>query len=883
MRRRPLLVFWILVAALAIGPAPALRAEDDVRIEAELDTRNLVEGESFNLTITIDGPMRGSETPLIPSLADFALAGTSSSSSFSFVNGQTSSSKIYRYTLVPLRSGKLEIPAIPVRVKGKVYQTKPFSLQAAPAGSGAPQRGSPPAGQPAAPPAGRPGRQDAGAGNREVFVRSWLDRDRVYVGQQLTHHFALFRQPTVSFLGTPQYAPPEFTGFWTEPLGDEISGFRSVDGVSYAATELRMALFPSEPGTLKVGAAGVQVRLRDRSRWDFFAFDAGPEKLLRTPELSVEVLPLPGEGRPAAFQGTVAEQLSVNMRVDPGPYAVGQPLTVTIRLTGLGNPRAFGEPTWSPGAAFKAYDAELQSQTKVDGERIRVEKRFTRVIVPREEGRLALPGLEYAWFDPEQGRYRTATTQPTTLSVAPSTGQEAAPVVFGDLRPDRVELLGKDIHHIKTQPLLAGDGARFPRSLGFWLFLLTPWPLVAGTWIWRQRRDAELADAAGTRARGALRSATGRLRAAEQARAAGDYEGFCTALAGGLRGYLADRLKLSAAGLTDDAAESALGAAGASEEACGLTRSLLEDCDFARFAPGAAEMQGARMDALLERARLLIARLDGETAARRSGRRLPRGLGLFALLAGVAFCGVGLAAAPRAAWAAGDPTQRMADAAARYEAGDIAGAMSVWESLGREGLADSRLYYNLGNASYQQGDMGRAVLNYRRAQRLAPRDGELRDNLALARARRADGDQMAAGGSAAARAWRGLRARVSPGELAVSGLVLLWLAALLTVAGILRWASWPRLRWPLIALGIVLPLVSIAAWTAEWQDWSGREAVLLAPAVQVTSGPGADFLTLFEVHAGAELRIEEERGDWMRVSLGEALEGWIPRGSCQTL
>ncbi len=876
MRRLPLL---LLVAALmTLAAAPALGADDDVRVEAELDTREFAEGESFNLTVTINGPMRGSEAPLLPELKDFALAGTSSSSSFSFVNGQTSSSKIYRYTLVPLKSGKLEIPPIPVRVKGKVYQTQPLSLQVAAASSGAPRQGAPLASQPSAPPAGRPGREDAGAGNRDVFVRSWLDRDRVYVGQQLTHHFALFRQPTVSFLGTPQYAPPEFTGFWTEPLGDEISGFRSVDGVSYAATELRMALFPSEPGTLKVGTAGVQVRLRDRSRWEVFAFDTGPEKLLRTPELSVEVLPLPSEGRPASFQGTVAEQLSVDMRVDPGPYAVGQPITVTIKLNGLGNPRAFGEPSWMPGAAFKAYDAELDSQTKVDGERIRVEKRFTRVIVPREEGRVELPGLEYAWFDPVQGRYRTATTQAAVLQVAASTGQETAPVVFGDLRPDRVELLGQDIHHIKTQPLLAGDGARFPRSASFWLALLAPWPLVAGTWIWRRRRDAELADAAGTRARGALRSAEGRLRAAEQARAADDYDGFCTALAGGLRGYLADRLKLSAAGLTGDAAESALRAAGASVEACGLTRGLLEDCDFARFAPGAAEKQGARMDALLERARALIARLDGETARRPRGRRLPLGIGALAVAALL-----GLTATMSAARAAGSPDQRMADGAARYEAGDIAGAAGVWESLAREGLADSRLWYNLGNAYYQQGDMGRAVLSYRRAQRLAPRDPELRDNLALARARRADGDQVTASGGAATKAWRWLRACVSPGEFAVSGLVLLWLAALLAIAGILRLLAWPRLRWPLIALSVLLPLVSIAAWTAEWQDWSGREAVLLAPAVAVTSGPGADFLTLFEVHAGAELRVEEERGDWLRVSLGEALEGWIPRGSCQTL
>jgi hypothetical protein len=81
MRQWPLLLA-LLALALAGGPTPSLCA-DEVRWRPSW-TRALVEGESFNLTITIDGPIRGSEAPLLPTLADFALAGTSSSSSFSF-------------------------------------------------------------------------------------------------------------------------------------------------------------------------------------------------------------------------------------------------------------------------------------------------------------------------------------------------------------------------------------------------------------------------------------------------------------------------------------------------------------------------------------------------------------------------------------------------------------------------------------------------------------------------------------------------------------------------------------------------------------------------------------------------------------------------------
>ena len=229
-----------------------------------------------------------------------------------------------------------------------------------------------------------------------------------------------------------------------------------------------------------------------------------------------------------------------------------------------------------------------------------------------------------------------------------------------------------------------------------------------------------------------------------------------------------------------------------------------------------------------------------------------------------------------------DPAAGMEEAATRYENGDFAGAAAVWRELAGAGVEDSRLWYNLGNAHFQGGEMGRAILAYRRAQRLAPRDREIRDNLALARSRRGDGT-LSPEPSFWGRAWGWLRATFSPGELAVFGLALLWLATLLTLLLILKRAGWRRLRWMLVPVLVFLPLISAAAWVAEWQDWSGSEAVLLAPSVAVQSGPGADYITLFEIHEGAELRVRERRGGWLRVDLGEQLEGWIPAVAAETL
>lgn len=616
----------ILALALAGGaPAPA-SADDEVRIRAELDRETFHENEPFTLTITVEGPARGIGQPQLPDMDDFVVAGTSSSSSFQFINGQASASKSFLYTLVPLRAGRLEIPGIVVGVKGEAYRTRPFKLDVRPAraqtGGQAPAPATPGA-RPNAPPRGTPSTaaDDADSGDRNAFIRSWTDAERAYVGEQVTLHFALYRDPRVQFLSTPQYTPPDLTGFWSEPLGDEISGYRMVEGNNYAATELRTALFPSEAGTLGIGAAQVRLTFRDRDDWGFFSFGRGRQRVLTTPPLSLEVLPLPETGRPGDFQGTVATDLQLRAELEPGPYRVGQPATLTITLTGAGNPRAFGMPVLAVDEAdFKHYEGDLQSQVSAEADRIRVRKAFTRVLVPRREGTLTLPGVRYAWFDPEAGRYRTHTTRDIAMAVAPAATEASQPVVFTDLRPARVELLGRDIHHIKTAPLLAGDGGRLARAAGFQAALWLPWPLLLAAWLWQRRRERLAADVAGTRARGARRAASRRLKAAEAARQSGDFDAFCAELARGLRGYLADRLDTAAAGLTADEIERRLADAGAPEARRRETARLLADCDFARYAPGSETT--TRMDALLERAHALVAALEGELGRQRRGGAL---------------------------------------------------------------------------------------------------------------------------------------------------------------------------------------------------------------------------------------------------------------------
>ena len=84
------------------------------------------------------------------------------------------------------------------------------------------------------------------------------------------------------------------------------------------------------------------------------------------------------------------------------------------------------------------------------------------------------------------------------------------------------------------------------------------------------------------------------------------------------------------------------------------------------------------------------------------------------------------------------PTEAMRVANQHYEAGQYSEAAAIYETILASGLHHSSVYYNLGNAYFKQGDLGRAILNYRRAQRLDPRDADVTANLSIARTQTVD-------------------------------------------------------------------------------------------------------------------------------------------------
>lgn len=219
----------------------------------------------------------------------------------------------------------------------------------------------------------------------------------------------------------------------------------------------------------------------------------------------------------------------------------------------------------------------------------------------------------------------------------------------------------------------------------------------------------------------------------------------------------------------------------------------------------------------------------------------------------------------------------MAAANALAANGRTAEAIRAYENLASQGVDDPALYFNLGNAYYQNGEWGQAILNYRRAAQLAPRDGDIQHNLALARGQVVDQwgqtpETMVTIFLADAARW------LTMNETAVMTL-LLW-TLLCVAAFVVRRRGHGRrrtlLQYSLVPLALLFLLAAFTLGGRMKLAHGLPEAVIVAQVADVYAGPGEQYGRDFQLHDGAEVALYQTRGDWAQIGApGSALRGWV--------
>jgi tetratricopeptide (TPR) repeat protein len=228
-----------------------------------------------------------------------------------------------------------------------------------------------------------------------------------------------------------------------------------------------------------------------------------------------------------------------------------------------------------------------------------------------------------------------------------------------------------------------------------------------------------------------------------------------------------------------------------------------------------------------------------------------------------------LTLAPQSSEAAG--TAAAFDSANKlYEEGKYSEAASAYEAMVHVGQCSAALYFNLGNAFFKSGQIGRAIASYRQAQQLTPRDPDLRANLQFAR-------NQTQGPSLLPSRWERWLGRLTLNEWTVlaAGAAWLWLMLL----AVLQWrpALRPGLRIYVISLGVLAGLLCACAAASLRMTRFTSVAIVTAHDTAVRYTPLPEAATAFTVQDGAELRVVDQKDEWLQVNAGPRRTGWLRR------
>lgn len=213
-----------------------------------------------------------------------------------------------------------------------------------------------------------------------------------------------------------------------------------------------------------------------------------------------------------------------------------------------------------------------------------------------------------------------------------------------------------------------------------------------------------------------------------------------------------------------------------------------------------------------------------------------------------------------------------------YENEDYEKAVSLYEGLIEKDRISPEVFYNLGSSYFKLKKIGKAIVNYKRALKLAPTDRDALHNLKLARAMTIDKIEHPEKGFLLNIILLPYD-RMNINQLTVfASFIYLAIVALLMFS-IFFTARRKSLFYAAGTLTAILILFSIFLVSRIHDSNSVRHAVVTSEKVDVRSGPKEDYLLQFTLHEGAEVRVVKEAQDWYEIDLSKDLRGWLPKDS----
>lgn len=552
----------------------------------------VVVGDQFRLSYTVTTQkVKDFRAPSIKGFDVLMGPSRSEQSSTQIVNGSVSSTSsiTFTYILMANTAGEFTVPGASIVADGNQMISNSVKIKVLPQdqnhNSSRRNNDNSSSIQPSS---------NASVSNQDLFITATASKTNVYEQEAFVLTYKIYTRESNLQLNNAKL--PDFKGFHSQEIEMTTNARWTPEhykGRNYYTTVYRQfVLFPQQSGKLFVEPAQFQMTVNKpvQSADPFDAFFNGGnnvieiKKPITTPKIAINVNPLPA-GKPTNFLGGVGE-FNISSSINSKELKTNDAITIKLVISGTGNLKLISNPEIKFPDDFEVYDPKVDNQVRLTKEGLTGNKVIEYLAIPRHAGTYKIPGVSFSYFDIRSKSYKTLNTEDYVINVEKGAGN-ADQVIANFTNKEDLKVLGEDIRYIKQNEVtFQPKGSFFYGSMSYWLFYIIPALAFILFFIIYRKQAAENANVAKMRTKKANKVAIKRMKLAGKLLSENKKDAFYDEVLKALWGYISDKLNIPVSRLSKDNIEEKLRNHGVSEELIKEFLNALNDCEFARFAPG---------------------------------------------------------------------------------------------------------------------------------------------------------------------------------------------------------------------------------------------------------------------------------------------------------
>lgn len=552
-------------------------------------------GDQFRLSYTVTTQkVRDFRAPSIKGFD--VLMGPSRSTQVTQVNNDVSASITFTYILMAKEEGEFTIPGAVIVADGNEMISNSVKVKVLPADQQQANQGS-----------SNGQRANGSIANNDLFITATANKVNVYEQEALLLTYKIYT--AVNLRGFDNVKLPDFKGFHSQEVelpNDRRWGLEHYKGRNYQTTVYRQfVLFPQQSGNLTIEQArfDASIAVEKQVSDPFEAFFNGGgmievKKTLMTPKLTIKVSELPA-GKPENFSGGVGE-FTISSSINTTELKANEAVTIKLVVSGTGNLKLVSAPEVKFPEDFEIYDPKVENNFRLTTAGQSGNQVIEYLAIPRNAGTYKIPAVTFSYFDIKSQSYKTLTTEEYTLNVSKGMGSSSQ-TVSNYTNKEELKVLNQDIRFIKQNAVsLKPHGEFFFGTTAYWLYYMIPMLLFVVVFVIYRKQISENSNIAKVRTKKANKIAVKRMKEAGNLLKANKKDAFYDEVLKALWGYVSDKLNIPVSQLSKDNVEEALIAKNVDNELIKTFIKALNDCEFARFAPGdpAQAMDNLYQDAI---------------------------------------------------------------------------------------------------------------------------------------------------------------------------------------------------------------------------------------------------------------------------------------------